>query len=43
MRPLYVRKRSRHDGVELGVESARTVGNVEMSAALWLGISDVES
>ena len=30
-----------HDGAGLGVESARTVGNVEMSAAHWLGISDI--
>ena len=43
MRPPYIRKRRRHDGAESGVKSARTVGNVEMGAALCLGISDVES
>ena len=44
MRHLYVGNNGRRDGAELGVESARTVGkvgNVEMSAARWLGISDI--
>ena len=43
MRQLFVGNNGRHDGAELGVESARTVGNVEMSAARCLGISDVQS
>ena len=44
MRQLFVGNNGRHDSAELGVESARTVekvGNVEMSAAHWLGISDI--
>ena len=43
MRPLFVGNNGRHNRAELGVESAGTVGNMEISAAHWLGISDVES
>ena len=43
MRALYVRKRGRHDGAELGVESARTVRNVEMSTVGRLGIGRVRN
>ena len=44
MRHLYVGNNGRRDGAELGVESARIVGkvgNVEISATRWLGISDI--
>ena len=30
MKPLYIGKRRRHDGAEIGMESARTVGKVEV-------------
>ena len=48
IRQIFVENNGRHDEPQLEVESVRTVGkvlfgNVERSAAHWLGISDIKS